>query len=97
MTQDSDSIIKGFGAEVNISLPDQTLYLVMGYDQSLYALITHFNGQILFDVPNHPVVLALLPITAYFTLKVDSRIKHIGPVSIDSGTFNKFLELLKQQ
>lgn len=97
MNYDSDAVTKGFGAKINLSLPDQTLYLVIGQGQAPNALISQLNGQILFNVPNHPVVLALLPVTAYFVLKVDSRIKHIGPVSIDSGTFNKFLELVKQQ
>jgi len=97
MTYDSDAVTKGFGATVNLSLPDQTLYLVMGQGQDPNSLISQLNGQILFNVPNHPVVLALLPVTAYFILKADSRIKHIGPVSIDSGIFNKFLELIKQQ
>lgn len=97
MTYDSDAVTKGFGAKVNLSLPEQTLYLVMGQGQDPNSLISQLNGQILFNVPNHPVVLALLPVTVYFILKADSRIKHIGPVSIDSGTFNKFLELIKQQ
>lgn len=91
---DSDAMAAAFDADISLSMPNQTLYLVIGANQSPIPVVQGINGQVLFQIPDKPAIIALLPIAAYFVLDTDRRIAHVGPVSIDAAKFNHFLELL---
>lgn len=88
------SIADTFGAKINLSMPDRGMYLVMGRTESPAALVTHVGGQVVFPIPNSLSLLAIMPVTAYFRLRTDRDIAHVGPVTIDSRRFNHFLELV---
>lgn len=82
-----------FGAKINIAVPDKGLYLVTGRESLPGQLVRFMNGQIVFVVPDSFSLLALMPATSFLALKNHREIAHVGPVAIDSGRFNRFLEL----
>jgi hypothetical protein len=83
-----------FGAKIGVSMPDRGLYLVIGREVSPVALVSALNGQVVFQVPNSPRLLAVMPVSAFFSLRQHHDIAHVGPVTIHSERFNRFLELI---
>ncbi len=94
MTQQKLTVAQSFDARIRVSAPDQGLYLVAGRAGSPLALVQQLGGQTIYQIPGSLKLLALLSGTAFLTLRSHAEIELVGPVSIDSARFNRFLQLV---
>jgi hypothetical protein len=81
---------KAFGAQIQAALPERGLYLVIGHDASVTGLVQGTGGQVIVTFPNTFKLLAILPISTFFTLRQHRLIVMVGPVSIDPQRFARF-------
>jgi hypothetical protein len=93
MTRQKFTVAQSFDARIRVSAPDQGLYLVAGRAGSPLALVQQLGGQPVFQIPRSFKLLALLSGAAFLTLRSHAEIELVGPVSIDSARFNRFLQL----
>lgn len=83
-----------FGAKIGVSVADRGLYLVIGRGVSPVALVSALSGQVVFQVPDSFRLLAVMPLSSFFSLRQHRDIAHAGPVMVHSERFNRFLELI---
>lgn len=81
---------KAFGAQIRAALPVRGLYLVIGHDDSVSGLVQGTGGQVIVRFPNTFKLLAMLPVSAFFSLRQHRLIAMVGPVSIDPQRFARF-------
>ncbi len=86
---------EAFGARIDISIPDQGLYLVVEHGLSPVGLIRQSGGRIIFDLANHRA-LAVLPTQAFLAFRSYRQIAFIGPVNVEQERFARFMTLMKQ-
>lgn len=87
------SIASAMGARISVTGPGRGMYLVTGDGTSLESLVKKLGGEIVLRF-NGGKMLATLPFTSYLALKGNSRVSHIGPVSVDVKRLAKMSEML---
>lgn len=87
------AMANAFGAEVRVTPPETALFLVEGRKEPPTGLVSRSSGRIVLAIPGGNRVLALLSGIDYLVLLKHPEIRHIGPVSVDSDRFRRFLEM----
>ena len=86
-------ISAAMGARIQITGPGRGLYLVIGHGAALDAPVKTAGGVIVLRL-NGRKMLVTLPFTGYLSLRNNSRIANIGPVTVDIKRLTKLAEIL---
>ena len=84
------STAQAFGATIDLSIPNQGLYLILGGRTPLAGLVRSAGGYIPIQLPQNKA-LAVLPVEAFLMFRRHPEIAFIGPVSVDQTRFAKFV------
>ena len=79
-----------YGANIEIKVDGQGLYLVVGRSRLPVGLVGSVGGEVLLGLPSRKL-LALLPIEGFFAFQSNPEIELVGPVSVDRERFARFL------
>ena len=89
------STASAFDAKIDLSIPNQGLYLIAGRGVPLAGLVRTAGGRITIQLPQNKV-LAVLPVDSFLAFRQHPDIAFIGPVSIDQARFAQFVAGIKQ-
>lgn len=85
------STAEAFGAQVQISVRDRGLFLVLGRGKSPVAAVRAAGAQMVYEMPGDLALLAAMSVTASMALRRHRDIAHVGPVTIDAARFQQFV------
>ena len=85
------STAQAFGATIDLNVPNQGLYLIVGERTPLAGLVRSVGGTIHVQLPLNKA-LAVLPVEAFLMFRQHPDISFIGPVSVDQTRFNHFID-----
>ena len=89
------STAQAFGATIDLTIPNQGLYLIVGGSTPLAGLVRTAGGRLAIQLPQNKV-LAVLPVEAFLAFRQHPDIAFIGPVSVDQARFAQFISGNKQ-
>jgi hypothetical protein len=89
------TIARSFAASVDISMPEQSMYLVIGHYHSPSGLVRAVGGRVALQISGNQL-LANLPIKAYFALRRRADTVFVGPITLDQERFAQFMALHRQ-
>jgi hypothetical protein len=84
------STAQAFGATIDLNIPNQGLYLIVGRQTPIAGLVRSAGGHIPIQIPQNKA-LAVLPVEAFLMFRQHPDIAFIGPVSVDQTRFAKFI------
>lgn len=84
------STAQAFGAKIDLSIPNQGMYLIVGRRTPLAGLVRSAGGHITIQIPQNKA-LAILTVEAFLAFRQHPEIKFIGPVSVDQARFAHFV------
>jgi hypothetical protein len=86
-------IASAMGARISVTGPVRGMYLVVGKSGSIDSLIKTVEGEVALRL-NGGKMLVTLPFGGYLSLRSNSQVSYIGPVTVDVKRLARVTEML---
>ena len=91
---DSD-MARSFGANIGVRVESDCLCLVVARERSPRGLVQGAGGKVVIEL-SPTTVIAALSMAAHLSFRAHPDVRFIGPVSLDSARYERFVSGLRQ-